>query len=78
MLGEYYMQYHRNTHRMRLARFPANQKEYVTVITPFEKSDQKDEGVPNNFNLHANKVKRQNLLVDEDDGLLGKGMRLAG
>jgi hypothetical protein len=63
---------------MRLAHFPAYQREYVTVITPFGKVDQKDEGVPNNFNLHADIVKRQNLLVDEDDGLLGKGMRLAG
>ncbi len=78
MLDEYYMQYHRNTHTIRLAHFPAYQKEYVMVITPSEKGDQKDEGVPNNFNLHANKFKRQNLLVDEDDGLVGKGMRLAG
>ena len=72
------MQYHRNTHTMRQAPFPAHQKEYVTVLTPFEKGNQKDEDIPNNFNLHAAMVKRQTLLVDEDDGLLGKGMRPAG
>jgi len=78
MLDGYYMQYHRNTHTMRQARFPAYQKEYVTVLAPLEKGYQKNEEVPDNFNLHAAFFKRQNLLVDEDDGLLRKGMRLAG
>jgi len=58
MLDGYYMQYHRNTHTMRQARFPAYQKEYVTVLTPLEKGYQKDEEVPDNFNLHAASFKR--------------------
>ena len=77
MLDEYHMQYHRNTHTMRQARFPAYQKEYVTVLTPLGKGDQKDEEVPDNFNPRAGYFKRQNL-VDEDDGLLRKGVRSAG
>ena len=78
MLDGYYMQYHRNTHTMGQARFPAYQKEYVTVLTPLGKGYQKDEEVPDNFNPHAASSKRQNHLVDEDDGLLRKGVRLAG
>jgi hypothetical protein len=58
-------------------RFPAHQKEYVRVSIPICKCDQKCEEIPNNFYLDVACVKRQDL-VNKDDGLLGKGMRLAG
>jgi hypothetical protein len=63
---------------MRQARFPVHKEECVLVPAPIKICDQQDEEISNNFNLDALSVKRQTLLVDEDDGLLGKGMRLAG
>jgi hypothetical protein len=65
-----------NTHTIHKAAFPAHHKEHVFVPTRFCKRDQKDEEVPNDFNLNAPIGKRPNLLVNEDDGSFGKGMRL--
>ena len=68
----------RKTHKMRLAFFPAHQREYVLILNPFFESDQINEKFPDNFNVDAVNAKRHAFRADEDDGLLGKGMRLAG
>jgi hypothetical protein len=67
-----------NTHMMHQAAFPAHQEEHLLVPTPSWTCHQKAEEVPNDLNLGEPKINRQSLLADEDDGLFGKGMRLAG
>ena len=68
----------RKTHQMHLAFLPAHQREHVLILRPCFEKDQINEEVPDNFNMDAEYVKRPASCGDEDDGLLGKGMRLAG
>jgi len=63
---------------MSLARFPAHQKDHVFIHIPSpDKSDQKNQVVPNDFNRDITLAKRKTRRSDEYDGLLGKGMRQA-
>jgi len=68
----------RKTHKMHVAFFPAHQREQVLILEPCFEIDQINKEVPDNFNVDADDVNRPASCGDEDDGLLSKGMRLAG
>jgi len=63
---------------MHRAPFPAHQREDVLILKPSFESDRTNEEFPDDFNVDPVYAKRQAFRADEDDGLLGKGMRLAG
>ena len=63
---------------MHLAPFPAHQREHVLVLNRFLESDQINKKVPDDFNMDAPYGRGQACVSDGDDGLLGKGMGLAG
>ena len=48
------------------------------MINSFFESYKINEKVPDNFNVDTVYAKRQTFCGDEHDGLLGKGVRLAG
>ena len=62
---------------MCIAPFPENHKEHLILIRFLPKSHQKDKEVPNDFDHDDADIEGQALRGDEDDGLLGKGMRPA-
>jgi hypothetical protein len=68
---------------VRLTLFPAHYKEHVFVlgfvlIFFLIEGNQKGKKVPNDLNVDDGVAKKYSLRGDKDDGLLGKGMWLAG
>jgi hypothetical protein len=63
---------------MDIALSPAHEREHVLIPRRSSERDQINEEVTDNFNVDADCVKGQAACGDEDDRLLGKGMRLAG
>lgn len=63
---------------MHLAPFPAHQREHVLILNPVLESDQINKKVPDDFNVDAPYGRGQASCSDGDDGLLSKGMGLAG
>jgi hypothetical protein len=67
------------THAVRLTLFPAHQEEHVLLLIPCPwKCDQEGEKVTNYLDKDVARSEKQALRGNENYGLLGKRMGLAG